>query len=143
LRQPIPAALPRQRFRLHQRPERLLQEEWVSALDEELLQRSESGIVAEECIKQLAGALGRQRVQPHLAVGRLAAPGMLVFGAVIHEQQQVRRPEAIDQAVQQRLRLAVDPVEVLEYHKERMLARFPQQQAFYGVEPALASLRAM
>ena len=129
LRQPIPAALPLQRLRLHQRPDRLLQEERVPALDEELLERRERGIVAEERIQQLAGALGRERVQPHLAVVRLAAPGVLVLGPVVHEQQQARRAQALDQAVEQRLRLAVDPVQVLEDQEERLLARFPQQQA--------------
>jgi hypothetical protein len=96
------------------------------------------GIVAEERIQQLAGALGRERVQPQLAVGRLAAPGVLVLGPVVHEQQQGGRSEALDEAVEQRLRLAVDPVEVLEDHEERLLARFPKQQALDGVERALA-----
>ena len=140
LRQPVPATLSRQRLRLHQRPDRLLQEERVPAPDQELLQRREPGIVAEERIQQLSGALGRERVQPHLAVGRLAAPGVLVLGTVIHEQQHARRPEALDQAVEQRLRLTVDPVEILEDQEERLFLRFPEQQPLHGVERALASL---
>ena len=39
LGQPIPAALSRQRFRLHQRPDRFLQEERVPPPDEKLLER--------------------------------------------------------------------------------------------------------
>ena len=38
------------------------------------LSGASAGIVAEERIQQLSGALGRERVQPHLAVGRLARP---------------------------------------------------------------------
>ena len=123
------SALPGQRLRLHQRPHGLLQKERVPALDQELLERRQPGVLAEERVQQLAGALGRQRVQPQLAVGRLAAPGVLVLGPVVHEQQQARRSEALDEAVEQRLRLAVDPVQVLEDHEERLLARFPKQQA--------------
>ena len=88
LRQPILARLSRQRLCLHQRPDRLLQEERVAALDEELLEWRQPGIVAEERIEQLPGALDRKRVKPHLAVERLAAPGVLVLRTVIHEQQQ-------------------------------------------------------
>ncbi len=68
LRQPIPASLPHQRLRLHQRPDRLLQEERVPAPDEALLERRQPGIVAEERLQQLGGGLGRERVQPQLAV---------------------------------------------------------------------------
>jgi hypothetical protein len=90
LRQSIPAWLSRQLLRLHQRANRFLQEKRVPALDEELLERGEPGIVAEECLQQLPGALGWERIEPHLAVGRLAAPGMLVLGPVVHQQQQAR-----------------------------------------------------
>src|SRR6266850_1992266 len=43
-------------------------------------------------------------------------------------------------AVEQGLGLAVDPVEVLEDHEERLLARFSQQQPLHGVERELATL---
>src|SRR5713226_3556325 len=101
LRQPIPTALSHQRLRLHQRPDRLLQEERVATLDQQLLERYQPGVVAEERIQQLPRALGRERVQPQLAVGRLAAPGVLVLGTVVHEQQQACRAQALDQAVEQ------------------------------------------
>jgi hypothetical protein len=53
LRQPILAALPRQRLRLHQRPDGVLQEERVPAPDQEVLERSQPGIVADERLQQL------------------------------------------------------------------------------------------
>ncbi len=65
---------------------------------------------------------------------------MLVLGTVVHEQQQARRSQALDQAVEQRLRLAVDPVKVLEDQEEGVLSRFPQQQPPHGVERELATL---
>ena len=91
LRQPVAAALAHQRLRLHQRPHALLQEERVPALDQELLERLERRVVAEERLQQLAGALGRERIEPELAVVGLAAPAVLVLGPVVHEQQQARR----------------------------------------------------
>ena len=85
----------------------------LPAPDEELLERRQPGIVAEQRVQQLPGALGRQRVQPHLAVVRLAAPGVLVLGTVVHEQQQARRAEALDQrcraAPASRRRSSADP----------------------------------
>jgi hypothetical protein len=57
---------------------------------------------------------------------------VLVLGPVVHEQQQTRRPQALDQAVKQGLSLAVDPVEVFENHEERLFARFPQEQPLHS-----------
>ena len=125
MREPIPTALSHQRLCLHQRPDSLLQEERVPALDQELLERRQRGIVAEKCVQQLPSALGGKCVQPHLAVVRLAAPGVLVLGTVVNEEQEARRSQAVDKAVEQGLGLAVDPVEILEDHQEGLLARFP------------------
>ena len=54
--QPILATLPRQRFRLYQRPDRLLQEKGIPTLDEELFERHQAGIVAEKRVQELSGA---------------------------------------------------------------------------------------
>jgi hypothetical protein len=64
---------------------------------------------------------------------------VLVLGTVAYEQQEARRSQALDEAVEQRLSLAVDPVEVLEDHEEGLLSGFPQQQPLHGVERALAT----
>ena len=66
---------------------------------------------------------------------------MLILPPVRDEQQQARAGQALDQAVQQRLGLGVDPVQVLDEQEQRALARFPQQQPFHRVEGALAPLR--
>jgi hypothetical protein len=138
LPQPIPSPLPGQRLGLHQRPDGLLHEERVPAPDEELLEPSEPGIVAEKRIEQLPGAVGRQGVQPHLAVGRLAAPGVLVLGPIGHGQQHAGRPQAVDQAVEQCLRLTVDPVEVLEDQEEtRVLTGLRLFECRVGVAAAV------
>ena len=46
----------------------------------------------------------------------------------------------VHQAIEQRLRLGVDPVQVLEHQQQRLLLALPQQQALAGVERALAPL---
>jgi hypothetical protein len=63
-----------------------------------------------------------------------------VLGPIVHEQQQARRSQALDQAIEQRLGLAVDPVEVLEDQEERLLSGLSQQQPPHGVERALTTL---
>ena len=75
-----------------------------------------------------------------MTVARLAAPRVPVLGTIAHEAEQTRRSERLDQAVEQGLRLAVDPVEILEDQEERLLARLPHHQSLYGVEGALAPL---
>ena len=138
--QSIPSALSYQRLGLHQRADALLQEERVPPLDEELLERREPGIVAEQRLQQFACALGGKRVEPHLTVRRLAAPAMLVLGTIVHEQQQARRAKAVDEAIEKRLGLAVDPVQVFEHDEEWLHLALAQQQALDGVERALAAL---
>ena len=60
--------------RLDQRPHALLEEERIALgpLDEQPLERLEAGVVAEQRLQQLLGALGRQRIDAELAVVGLA-----------------------------------------------------------------------
>ena len=141
-RQPVRPPLPRQRPRLHQGPHRLLQEERVAPLHQHLRQGRQPGVRAEQRRQQLRRALGGQAVEPELGVGRLAAPAVLVLGAVVDQEQEAGGPEALHEAVQQGLGLAVDPVQVLEDHQQRLHLALPQQQALDRVERALAALRA-
>ena len=78
--------------------------------------------------QQLVGALGRQRVDPELGVVALAAPGVAVLRAVVDQQQDPGGRQALDQAVEQRLGLGVDPVQVLEDQQQRLLLALAQQQ---------------
>ena len=123
--EPVGAALAGQGRRLHQGPHTLLEEERIGfrPLDQELLERAEGHVRAEERIEQLVGALGRQGIDPELAVVGLAAPGVLVLGAVVDEEQEARRGQAVDEAIEQGLGLAVDPVQVLEDHHQRLRPR--------------------
>ena len=70
----------------------LLQEERrpLRALDESGLQRLNRRVVAEEAVEELVRAGRGQRVDPQLPIVRLRAPGVLVLGTIVDEQQDAR-----------------------------------------------------
>ena len=141
--QAIGAALADQHPGFHQGPDALLQEKGVAlgALDQEPLERHEAGIVPQEGLQQFLGARGGQGVEPELRVVGLVPPAVLVLGAVVDEQEQAGGGQALDQAVEDRLGLGVDPVQVLEDQQQRLHLALAQQQALDGLEGALAALR--
>ena len=75
--------------------------------------------------------LVRQGVEPELRVVGAAAPLVPILGPVVHEEQHPGRRQALDQRVQQRLGLGVDPVEVLEDHEQRLHLALPQQESLH------------
>ena len=97
-------------------------------------------VVTEERLEQLLGHPGRQRIDPELGVVGLAAPGVAVLRPVVDEEQEARGGQALDEAVEQGLGLAVDPVQVLEDHHQRLDLALAQQQALDRVERLLAPL---
>ncbi len=54
---------------------------------------------------------------------------MPILGAVVHQQQDARARKALNQGIQQSLRLAVDPVQVLEYQHDRLIQALAEQEA--------------
>jgi len=93
-----------------------------------------------EGLEQGVGALGGQRVDPELRVVGLAPPAVLVLRAVVHEEEEARRGQALQQGVEQGLGLGVDPVEVLEDQEQRLDLALPQEEALAGVQGPLAAL---
>src|SRR3989442_12578065 len=98
-------------------------------------------IVPQQRREERLGAGGRQRVEPQLRVVRLAAPDVLVLRPVVDQQQQVRRRQALDQAVEQRLRLGVNPVQVFKYEEQGLHLAFAKQHTLESLQGALAALR--
>ena len=82
-----------------------------------------------------------ERIDPELPIVRLRSPGVPVLRAVVDEQQHARGRQALHERVHQRLRLRVDPVQVLEGHHERLVLAFAQEQSLHAVEDLLATLR--
>jgi hypothetical protein len=60
------------------------------------------------------GGFGGQRIEPELRVVGFARPAMLIVGTVADEQEDARGRQTLDQAVQARLRLPIDPMKVLD-----------------------------
>ena len=138
----IGSALAGQGRRLYQRPHALLEEEGIRLrpFNQELLERAEGRVSAEERTEQLVSALGRQGIDPELAVVGLAAPGVAVLGTVIDEVQEARGGQAVDEAIEQGLGLGVEPVQILADQQQRLHLAFAQQQALERRECALATL---
>jgi hypothetical protein len=140
--QPVGSSPADERSGLDQGADALLQKERIpfGALDEESSQRREARIAAEQGLEELPGTLGRQGVQAHLCVVGLAAPAVFVLRAVVHEEHQPRGREALDQAVEERLCLTVDPVEIFDDGEDRPILGLPQEEALECVQGALPTL---
>ena len=138
--QTIGAAFPGEHTRLHERPDALLDEKGIAASDQKPLERLQPRVVTQEGTQELARTLGRERVEPELAVVGFAPPAVLVLGPVVDEQEEPGRGQTLDQAIEQGLRLGIDPVQVLEDHEERLPLALPEQEVLDGVEGALAAL---
>ena len=65
---------------------------------------------------------------------------MMVLGPVVDQQEEPGRGQALHQAVEQGLRLGIDPVQVLENDEDRLPLALPEQQVLDGVERALPAL---
>ena len=92
-------------------------------------------------MEKFFSACWRQRVEPELRVVGLAAPAVLVLRAVVHDQQDAGRRQTVDQAVEQGLRLSVEPVQVFKDQQQGLHLAFAQQHALERGEGPLPSLR--
>ncbi len=67
---------------------------------------------------------------------------MLIFGAVIHQQQEPRRRHPLAQQVEPGLRLTVQPVQILHDQEHGLIETLSHKQPLHGLERALpADLR--
>ena len=128
-RESIRSALPGERPRFHEGPHALLEEKRVALrpLDQQALEVGESRTRPQERLQQLSRACRRQRVEPHLLVVRLAAPAVAVFRPVVRQQEQPRCRQALDQQVEPRLRVPIDPMQILDHQQHRCTGS-PHQQ---------------
>ena len=97
--------------------------------------------VTEQGLQERVNAGGRQGIKPQLRVRGLAAPAVLVLRTIVHQEQQPGGRQALDQAIEQRLRLRINPVQILEDQQHGLDLAFAHQHALQGVEGTLAALR--
>ena len=90
----------------------------------------------QECL----GTHGWQRVETQLRVIRFAAPAVLVFGTVIDQEQEPRRRQALDQRIEQGLRLSIDPVQVFADQQQRLHLAFAHEHALERLQGTPAPL---
>src|SRR5262249_56809978 len=113
---------------LHQGANALFQKEGIAlrASDQELCEWRQADIIPEQRLYELVRTRWRQGVQAKLCIVGLVAPAVLVLWPIIDQEQQPDRRETLDQAVEQRLRLGVDPVQVFEDQHQRLHLAFAQ-----------------
>src|SRR6516162_2903043 len=140
--QSVGPAVPEQSTGLHKRPHALLQKKRIAfrPRDQRVLERFEAGLGPEEGGKKLLSGLRRQRIQPKLRVVGAAAPTVLIFWAVVHDQQQPGSRQALNENIEQCLSLGIDPVEVFEDDQQRLPLAFSQYQPLYCVQGPSATL---
>ena len=121
----------------------LLQKEGIAAGagNQEGGERRQTEVVPQQRLEDFGRTCWLQRVQAQLRVVGLAPPAVLVLGAVIDQEQEPRRRQALDQAIQQGLGFGIDPVQILKDQQQRLHLAFPDQQALERVQGAPTALR--
>ena len=135
-------ALAGERLCLDEAAHALLEEERIAgrAFDQQLLEWRQRRIVSEKCRQELLGALVRQRLDSHLFEVRRVTPRVPVLGAIVHQEQHARALQDLDQTVQQRLGLRVDPVEFLKNEEEWTGLALTNEEALHRFEHPVPAL---
>ena len=60
---------------------------------------------------------------------------------VIDQKQKPYGRKTLNQAVQESLSLRIDPVQILDNHKQRLNLALPKQEPLHRIQGALAALR--
>jgi hypothetical protein len=120
----------------------LLQEERIAlrARNQEPLQRGQTGVLSQEVLKQCLSTCWRERVEPQLRIVGLAAPAVPVLGAIVDQQEEADRGQALNEAVEQRLGFGIDPVQIFTDEQHRLHLTLTQEHPLTGVERTLAAL---
>ena len=66
----------------------------------QLFERLQTGVSSQQGLQEFLSALRWQRVKPELGVVGLVAPGVLVLRAIIDEQKDAGRRQALNQAIE-------------------------------------------
>src|SRR5262249_2256623 len=94
-----------------------------------------------QVLEQLVGAFGHERIDLYFPEIRLAAPSVAILRAIIDEQQEPGGRPTVDEVVENCLCFGVDPVQILEYHHDRLRVALTNYEQLDGLLRALATLR--
>src|SRR5215472_14335419 len=141
-REMITASLAHEGTRLRQCPHGFLEKEGIplSSFGQHSLQRCQRLVVSQELVEQFLGALREQRMNSELSVVSLARPAVLVFGTVGDEEEKAGSGKTHHEAVQERLRRRVDPLEILEQEEQRTSRALSKHEAPHAFEGTLTAL---
>jgi hypothetical protein len=90
-----------------------------------LLERLKASIPPQEGVEKFPSTCRWQGVEPKLDVVGFVPPVVLVFRTVIDEEEEPGSRKTIDQAVEEGLRLVVDPVKILEGNQQGLDLALP------------------
>src|SRR5208282_1996548 len=121
-RKAVVAAHALQHTGIDQRSHNLFDEERIpaGALHHETLRDRQTGVGAQQSLKEIHKILTREGIQTYLVVIRLVPPFVAKLGAVTDNQQQTSILRGDDQLVQQTESKRVVPVKVLDDRDERL-----------------------
>jgi hypothetical protein len=108
--------------------------------DHLLLERPELDRVTQEGIEEGVGLQTGQRVETELGIVGFVPPTVLVLRAIGDEEQEAGRRQALDEGVEARLRLGVQPVEIFQDHEQGLRLAGTEHELLDGLERLLAAL---
>jgi hypothetical protein len=87
------------------------------------------------------GLQAGQRVEAELSIVGFVSPAVLVVRAIGDQEQEAGRRQALDEGVEARLRLGIQPVEVFDDHEQGVRLAGTEHELLDGLERLLAALR--
>jgi hypothetical protein len=109
-------------------------------LDEQTGQRLDARVDPQKAPEKLLHALGRERVDLELSTIGTVTPSRLVLGPVSDKKKHASRGKALDDPIEESLRLGVDPLQILHQNNEWMGITRLQEEPRDGVDRALTPL---
>ncbi len=92
----------------------------MGAVDQDLFERCQIAVRADQRIEQLFGAGLRQWIEPQAAIILFVNPSVAVAGPIVDQQKNPPEWQTFDQAVEKRLGLTIDPMQILKPQKQRL-----------------------
>ena len=97
--------------------------------------------VSQQGLQQRLSARLGEGVEPELGVEGFTAPAVLILGAVVDQEEDPSGRQALHQAVEHGLGLAVDPVQVFKDQQQGLHLAFAQQDALQRLQGAAPPLQ--